>query len=533
MLDSGFSKKVPFQSSITTTNLLCNICNSVNRLASKFCRNCGGKISRGALITEEDKKRILGDFNFNRSVGNISEEEVLSPFITQELDDDDDLVPESSDFDEIDEIFLEPSDTFFSEFDEHHKIIDSGKYVIRSLSFLEKLKNTYNMNLDELEILLNYQKYLFETSDRGIALIEEDSGKIISLNSRFEDLTGFSSIDFQGKSFLSLIGKMNSQNKKFNSMKSILRCSKFYIYNKDFEKFSVKVRRNQDLFKSKVLIVFIDSAALAERKSFIKDKSTTKKLFLVAKIAEEINSSLNLNTILNNTMDRVINATRSDAGMIMFIDDNKKLHLMTSKGISDELIENLKSHLFKADSGSRAHALNLGKTVEASMNFKGRERSITGFLVEKEKLNSIVTVPLKSIEETIGIMSLGRRKKKDYTTKELELLDAIANHIVIAVRNSRLYEQVKSQLYTLEEKNSQLRELEQIKKKLTRMIVHDFKNPLTTIMTYSQYLQGRGKDKDERMAKVFRLIYSSCEDLLNMVTNLLNIGKNGRWQNSN
>ena len=57
------------------------------------------------------------------------------------------------------------------------------------------------------------------------------------------------------------------------------------------------------------------------------------------------------------------------------------------------------------------------------------------------------------------------------------------------------------------------------------MIIHDLKNPLTGIMSYSQYLQASDKIQDEKLLSIFRSIYSSCQDILHMVMNLLDIGK--------
>ena len=55
------------------------------------------------------------------------------------------------------------------------------------------------------------------------------------------------------------------------------------------------------------------------------------------------------------------------------------------------------------------------------------------------------------------------KSRKEYSRKDLELLDAIGSHVVIAIQNASLYEQVKEQLKELEEKNVKLQELEQIK----------------------------------------------------------------------
>lgn len=494
--------------SITHTNLLCNYCNYTNRLNSKFCRNCGKRIFRGNLVAREEKNSILRDFDFNRAESNISEEDLKR-----------EAIPEGKgSLNKGDHIFS----SVISKYDRSKALPESASYVIKALFFIENLKESYKMELGELEGLVNCHKYIFENFNKGIALIETDSGRIITFNSRFKEFVGCAEDELINESFISLIYSLNNRNKEV-TMNSIADLTEFIIFNKNFDKLFVTVRKSSEIFNNPSLTIILDSEKEIDTDKLKKDKTATRKLFLVSKIAEEINSSLDINIILNNTIDRVMTVTRSDAGLIMFMGDDKQLHLKASKGVSEELIEDLSSRAIEADSGSRRRALSEGKTVEAKMNFEGRKRTITGSLRIKEGLHSIVTVPLKSKEEVIGIMSLGRRSKTDYTGKDMQLLDAIANHITIAVKNSRLYEQVKNQLEELETKNSKLEELEQVKKRLTNMIVHDFKNPLTTIMSGTEYIIKKIDDKI--LLNICHSIYSGSQDILQMTMNLLDISK--------
>ena len=148
-----------------------------------------------------------------------------------------------------------------------------------------------------------------------------------------------------------------------------------------------------------------------------------------------------------------------------------------------------------------------------------------GKLITKERLVSMVTVPLKSRDEVIGIMSLGRRKEEAFSGKELELLDSIGNHIAIAIKNSRLYTKVKEQLKELEEKNRRLKELEEMKEQLTRTIVHDLKSPLASIMSYADFVKAKKGISRQKLIEFFNAIHSSTQDTLRMVMNLLDISR--------
>jgi len=409
-------------------NILCPFCNSENRGAAKFCRSCGRVIERDDdfLVCSRCNSKVKFPAKYCYRCGFNLRKGVKKP-------------------DEKKRIHVASATRKIS--DTKKPALSLSGYVKEAISFVAKIREFYDMDIDELRNLLNYQQYIYENFPGGLALIEREEGAFISVNSAFEELTGFSREELKNKNIISCLSSINPQNKRY-SMNTIMERGDFLIFNRDYEKISVKVEDSKELFDNKALLLMLEKSA-GEYRWARKKSSVTKQLFLVARIAEEINRSLDLNIILDNTLDRIITATKSDAALIMFMDESKKLRPIASRGISEKFIEDLKSRTISADMGTRAKALLLGKTVEAKSAYIEEGSSFTGALLNTEKLETMVTVPLKTSDEIIGIMSLGRRKRFNYSGKDLELLDAIGNHVVIAVKNSRLYEQVKTQYLTL------------------------------------------------------------------------------------
>ncbi len=488
----------------------CPFCNSENRIAARFCKKCGKSVLKDKPETpavEEEcvncprceksvktSAKFCSKCGFNLLKYNLAEsvkEIVYSAPITAELSETKAL---------------------------------QAKYIHDAIFFVSNLKDYYGIEIDELYGMLECQKKVFQENEKGLAFINMETGEIIAVNSRFEEFTGYSGKELKRKNISSFLSELNPCNKKYD-FKTILGKAEFFVFNRDFKKLSLKIEKKKEDCNDKFVILTLDDSASAESRWLKKDRaSTTKKLFLVARIVEEINSSLELDLILDNTLERVIDATRSDAAVIMFVDENKLLYPIADRGMSEDLIDFLKKKPVKVDkSTSASKALLSGKTVESKVS--GTKTGLTGALLLKENLTSIVTVPLKSKEEIIGIMSLGRRKKKEYSGKDLELLDAIGNHIVIAIKNARLYEQVKTQLKELGEKNDKLLRLEKMKDNLTRMIVHDLKSPITGIMAYASHFNDDKNLGEQKLKKIFNSIYSASQDILKMVMNLLDIGK--------
>jgi PAS domain S-box-containing protein len=233
------------------------------------------------------------------------------------------------------------------------------------------------MGIDDLNDFLSYQQYLFEASEKGLAIIHRNTGRFIAVNTKFEEITGFSRIELKEETFISLISGLNKANKKYD-MPSILQIKEFIIFTGIYEKIWVKVTEYSGIFENNSILLTLDYKKESKTRLV---SPATKKLNLIARISEDINSSLNIEDILASTLEKVKSITKSDVALIMFMDEHKKLLPIASSGISETLIENLKTLTIESDRGSRARALSLGKTVMARLN---ETSSLTGQLVLNE-----------------------------------------------------------------------------------------------------------------------------------------------------
>lgn len=489
--------------------VLCSICNTENENTSNFCKCCGKKIK--PLIQNKDlflvcprcQKSVKHDTKFcSYCRFNISE------FLQTEHE----------------------KETVLSS----SEILTDNKKIEKEISYSEEksetdllissLKDMYGLKFNELKILLSTQKYLYDKSDMAIAVIDEKTGQIISVNEGFLEFAELSEIELKQLDFISLLKKLNSKNSNCE-IPSDMKKSEGYIYNKYSEKFLVRFRKSREPFDNNSLIVLIERP-LKEEEYFLRlDGFVSKNLYLVSKIAAEINSTLQLDIILNNTLKRVMDATKSDTGLIMFLNDAGELLPVASRGISAMLVNYLKKNPVRSDKGSRGKALMMGKTVEGRLKQDDNNSDMTETLVARENLASMVTVPLKHKEEVTGIIVLGKRKEEEYSTEEKSLLDAVCDHIVIAIKNATLYEKLEENLKILEEKNIKLKELEMKKEQLTYMIVHDLKNHLQEIMSYSEYLLKNSGIQDEKFQRMFKNIFLSSHDISKMTMNMLEIAK--------
>lgn len=183
----------------------------------------------------------------------------------------------------------------------------------------------------------------------------------------------------------------------------------------------------------------------------IEDQQTElAQLRTLATTTELINSSLDLEEVLSEVMDRAIQLTESERGYIMLRDPKsgelqarviRKLEATNATQIEEFIVsETIVRQVI--DTGEAVITTNAGEDPR----FMSQE-SIIGFA-----LRSVICVPLNSREKTIGAVYCDNRIKEGvFKNKEKRLLTGFANQAAIAIENAQLFEQIKQALNDITE----------------------------------------------------------------------------------
>ncbi|MEW5871868.1 MAG: GAF domain-containing protein [Chloroflexota bacterium] len=191
-------------------------------------------------------------------------------------------------------------------------------------------------------------------------------------------------------------------------------------------------------------------------------------LSILNSIASTVNRSLDLQEILEHSLEEVLRMTSIDVGAIFLqVENQTNMQLMTCQGISSEAAQ-LASQLGMLD-GSCGGVREKGEIIVVPD--LSHYRGVRGRSLRKEQLSTLVHVPITSRGLTVGSMCVATHAPRKFDTEEQELLSAIASQIGVAIENARLYaevqhkEQVRGELFKKaitaqeEERNRIAREL--------------------------------------------------------------------------
>ena len=160
-------------------------------------------------------------------------------------------------------------------------------------------------------------------------------------------------------------------------------------------------------------------------------------------VADTISQSLELNTLLNATLDRVLAILEMDAGCIFLLEpDGETMTLKMHQGgvPTDEF-----------DEYSRQQCLCKEISVQAVTGMKPVVLDVSGDhsvgcgapFVGEEGIQTLISTPLVSKGRAVGVLNLGTRQHHTFQSHEIELLTAIGQQIGVAVENARLYQETE------------------------------------------------------------------------------------------
>lgn len=164
-------------------------------------------------------------------------------------------------------------------------------------------------------------------------------------------------------------------------------------------------------------------------------------------VASVTSASLDLDTVLERSLECVSETMKSDMGLIHLWDDcDEKLHLVAHHGISLELIK--KMDRVSLGKGLTGWVFKNGKPL-MTPNLKVGLFTPSAICAELD--NAYLGVPMRAMGKVVGVFGILAKTGRQFGADEVALLGSIADQVGVAVKNARLYQQAE-QLATMEER---------------------------------------------------------------------------------
>lgn len=175
----------------------------------------------------------------------------------------------------------------------------------------------------------------------------------------------------------------------------------------------------------------------------------SEDLVMLNDIASALTSSLELDEILNKTLAVVMNYMKVEAGEIFLLEDDKEtLRMVLHRGEAAEAFWN--RNRFKLGEGIIGIVAQKVESFLCS-DLKADDRFAREAVVQAG-FRQMAFLPLRSIENVMGVMTVATRSAQPLEQRSIQMLDAVANWAGLAIENARLHQNAR-RLAVLEERD--------------------------------------------------------------------------------
>jgi GAF domain-containing protein len=291
---------------------------------------------------------------------------------------------------------------------------------------------------------------------------------------------------------------------------------------------------NQD--DQDILSTFASQAAVAIENARLytqTDKALSSRLeemSVMQRIDRELNTSLDVERAMRITLEWSMNQSKSEAGLIGFVDKDEQtpcaaVRVIASRGIDNEVsnqdgqnspnIRELPAIQKVIQEGQPVRSIFESDGHSAHKKDDSDDTYITNEVISSKltsEAKSQIIIPIRRKTEVIGILLLESVNKDGYSSDSNLFLTRLCDHAAIAISNAQLYEDLQAANIA--------------KSEFVSLVSHELKTPMTSIRGYADLLaQGTVGPINEIQGNFINTIRSNVNRMSNLVSDLADVSR--------
>ena len=245
---------------------------------------------------------------------------------------------------------------------------------------------------------------------------------------------------------------------------------------------------------------------------------SVEELRALGEVSQAVNSTLDLETVLQTITSRAVQLSGTEAGTIYVLDErHREFRMSANYGMSDELIAAVQDPRLGISDAVR-EVTESGEPSQAA-DLRNEPPSVANDLMLRAGFRARLLVPLLRSGEVVGALVVRRKEPGEFAQSTVDLLRTFAAQSVLAIQNARLFSEI-------EEKSHQLAEASQHKSDFLASMSHELRTPLNAIIGLTEMLVSNaprfGTDKAQ---EPLRRVNAAGTHLLDLINEVLDLSK--------
>ena len=232
-----------------------------------------------------------------------------------------------------------------------------------------------------------------------------------------------------------------------------------------------------------------------------------EKLNLLIDAAKTVNSTLDLDRLLDVILEAAIKSIAADRGTLYLVDELKSE--IWSKALRGTEIIEIRLPIGKGLSG---YVAKTGETINIPDAHNDPRWNPDVDKRSGYRTNNMLCMPMQNRDgKIIGVFQMLNKKGGPFTTQDEEFINALSIHASIAIENARLAQEMIN--------NERLSAVG----RMASTIIHDIKNPMGTLRVYAQVM--KKKSGNEEAAKLADEMIHQVDRFVNMAQEILDFSR--------
>jgi GAF domain-containing protein len=274
-----------------------------------------------------------------------------------------------------------------------------------------------------------------------------------------------------------------------------------------------------------LLTTFADQAVIAIENVRLFDEAqartreltqSVKELRALGDVIQAVNSTLDLQTVLDTIVAKATQLSGTEAGVIYGFDEaNRQFQVRATYGMTPDMIAVITDH--HADFSEAVRAATQRREPDQIADLQPSSRA--NELIMRLGYRARLVVPLLAGDEIVGALVVRRKAPGEFPKGTVDLLQTFAAQSVLAIQNARLFSEI-------EDKNRQLADASQHKSQFLASMSHELRTPLNAIIGLTEMMVANAaRFGTEKALEPLRRVNAAGTHLLGLINEVLDLSK--------
>jgi signal transduction histidine kinase len=242
------------------------------------------------------------------------------------------------------------------------------------------------------------------------------------------------------------------------------------------------------------------------------------ELRALGEVSQAVNSTLDVETVLNTIVTKAVQLSGTDAGAIyVHEEDEHEFRLRATYGMTEELIASIREH--HVDFGDTVANATAQREPTQIADLREGVPTPVQEIILNAGYRALLVLPLVGAEGVVGALVVRRKQPGAFPKQTTDLLQTFAAQSVLAIQNARLFGEIG-------EKSHQLEVASQHKSQFLANMSHELRTPLNAILGYTELILDEIYGEiPQKASAVLARVQTNGKHLLGLINDVLDLSK--------